>query len=241
MDDLEFSEDELEKILASALKENENYFSPKNYLGVGETQILEVLHNRLSKRIIESEVNDIFKEVRVEIASRCASPDIKTLHTVTKNCNKCEINASTELPKWNVIDPDIVVVIDSPSSHQESIKVMIDSFKEAGLSSENTCLTYVNRCPVNRKYEDKEVKNCSPYLHNEIQILSPKIVLTLGVLPASVIFGLPVKLKDYRGKITWLGHWPIAVTYSPMHVLRSEENYTENFVNDLKMVKDFIG
>lgn len=236
----EFDESEVEAIINTALASHFDSDNGKPYLGLAETDLMQSLHQRLSKRFIESELNDVFQDVRKDFLSRKISTTIKDLHTVTKNCRRCSLDSSPELPMWNSNNPDIVVVVDSPSLTQEAISVMISAFKKADLSSDQLCLTYVNRCPVKRKHEPEEISNCVPYLHAEIQTLNPKLVLTMGSLPASVLFGTPMKIKDFRGQVTWLGYWPIIPTYSPFYALKSGDVAKESFENDIMNASMFI-
>lgn len=243
MDD-EFNEEELDKLIEYALGKSESanpFVSSGLHLGLAESETLSKLHNSLSKRFVESEVNDIFQEVRGELNNSTFRLDLKSIHTVARNCNKCSISAQAELPKWNLQNPDIVVVIDSPSLPSEAIAVMLNAFKNAGLSSDQLCLTYVNRCPAQRKYEPQEVMNCTPYLHSELIAFNPKLILCLGGTPTTAVFGAPAKsLKDFRGQVTWLGSWPIMATYSPMYVLRAGESAQQAFVNDIITSRNFI-
>lgn len=237
----EFSEQELKDLIDQALaakQSSQKSTSPNIYLGLGETDLLESIHQRLSKRVIESELNTIFRDLRTDILSRKISTSRKDLHTVTLNCKKCQIDSIAELPKWNVDNPDVVVIIDSPSLPSDAINLMVNSFKKIGFSSEQLCLTYVNRCPVKRKYEPSEVINCSNYLHLELQILNPKLIFCLGATPLSVLFGTDVKIKDIRGKLLWLGYWPIIGTYSPMYTLKSE--LSDVFESDVIQAYNFV-
>lgn len=242
----EFDEQELQNLINEALSEKTHQHPFSNsYLGLAETNLLEILYERLSKRFINSDLDDIFQEARTDILSRKIPLTLTELHTVTKNCKKCNISAPAELPKWNVENPDIVVVVESPSLPQEAVSLMVSAFKKAGLNSNQLCLTYVNRCPVKRKYESKEIINCSTYLHSEIQILNPKLVVCLGGLASSVLFGTETKIKDVRGEIMWLGYWPILSTYSPMYVLKQnsidESNSSvDHFQNDILQAYNFI-
>lgn len=239
----EFSEEELEQLIQKALSENSsaNPLVPSGlHLGISDNQIMSFLHDRLSKRFIESEINDIFRDVRGDINSSTFRLSLKDIHTITRNCRKCSVSSSAELPKWNVENPDVAVIIDSPNMPQEGVSLMLDAFKKAGFKSDQLCLTYVNRCPVQRKYEPQEVQNCVPYLHSELICLNPKLILCLGSMPSASIFGDNVKLKDYRGSITWLGNWPIMVTYSPLYVLRSGGLSQESFYNDIQSSFSFI-
>jgi DNA polymerase len=144
-----------------------------------------------------------------------------------------------ELPKWNVKNPDVLFITDNPSLDSDSVSFFLSSLKEVGFESSNVCLTYVNRCPVKRKYTNQEVFNCSPYLHNEIQLLNPKLIVTLGSVPLISLLGLDVKLKEYRGNLTWLGYWPIIPTYSPIYAVRNGQNFQEQFLSDIKSAHNF--
>lgn len=244
----EFSEEELSQLIDEALSENKSahpFGNITSYLGLAETDLLSSLHERLSKRFVGTYVNDIFQEVRGDLLSRKIPTSLKDLHTITRNCRKCSIDSNAELPKWNTESCDIAIVVESPSLSSDAISLMVESFKKAGFSSDQMCLTYVNRCPVKRKYENKEVINCAPYLHLELQLLNPKLILCLGSIPSSVVFGTDIKIKDVRGKITWLGYWPILTTYSPQYVLKQSSQEIgssvalEHFQNDIFQAYDF--
>ena len=240
----QFDEGELQKLIDEALSQNTEKQHPfggsGSYLGLAETDLLSSLHERFSKRLIESEVNDIFRDSRIDILSRKISTNLKDLHTVTKNCRKCTVDSNSELPKWNVENPDIVIVIESPSIPPEAITLMVDAFKKAGLTSQQLCLTYVNRCPVKRKFTNQEIFNCSPYLHTEIQLLNPKLIVTLGSLPAYTLFGSEIKIKEYRGNINWLGYWPIITTYSPAYALKAGQSVSDHLLSDIKTAHTFV-
>lgn len=240
----EFNELELQQLVDQALSSKDDHSHPfaktGTHLGFVETDILSYLYTHLQDRMSVSQISDIFRDVRTHILSRKNTLTLKDLHTVTKNCRKCKIDSHPELPKWNVDNPDIAVVVESPSISPESVSLMVNSFKEAGFNSDQLCLTYVNRCPVKRKYSEEEVSNCTTYLHQELQLLNPKLILCLGGLPASVIFGLPVKIKEFRGAINWLGAWPILTTYSPMYAIKSGGHSLDNFIMDINQSYHFV-
>ena len=133
----DFDELDLQKLIENALAEKPNqhpFGSSEAYLGIAETDILSILYSRLENRMTISEITQLFHDIRVDILSRKISTNIKDLHTVTKNCRKCKIDSVPELPKWNVENPDIAIVVDSPSMSPEAISLMVNSFKDAANS-----------------------------------------------------------------------------------------------------------
>jgi DNA polymerase len=241
--DLEFSEDELNSLIEEALSSDESKFIPKSglYLGFMETELLEIVYKNLTGLIHDSALTTLFKDIRSELLSRKVNYKIKDFHTVTKNCNKCDVGSiSPELPKWNVTNPDVLFIIDSPNMQQEAVSLFLKSLKDAGFDSTKVCLTYVNRCPAKRKFTNQEVFNCAPYLHTEIQLLNPKLVVTLGSLPAYTLFGSEIKIKEYRGNITWLGYWPVITTYSPAYALKAGQSVADHLLSDIKTAHTFV-
>lgn len=241
--DLEFSETELNSLIAEALSSDESKFIPKSglYLGFMETELLEIVYKNLTGLIHDSALTNLFKEIRSELLSRKVNYKIKDFHTVTKNCKKCDVGSiNPELPKWNVTNPDVLFIIDSPNMQQEAITLFLKALKEAGFDSTKVCLTYVNRCPVKRKFTNEEIFNCSPYLHTEIQLLNPKLIVTLGSLPAYTLFGSEIKIKEYRGNINWLGYWPIITTYSPAYALKAGQLVFDQLLSDIKTAHTFV-
>jgi DNA polymerase len=238
----EFNQDDLDSLIKEALSSPSNPLHPKSGMHVGfmETDMLQLLSGHLSNKIPLSAISEIYQDLRLDLLSRKSNHQIKDLHTVILNCRKCEMQQTTpELPKWNVKNPDVLFITDNPSLDSDSVTFFLSSLKEAGFESSNVCLTYVNRCPVKRKYTNQEVFNCSPYLHNEIQLLNPKLIVTLGSVPLISLLGLDVKLKEYRGNLTWLGYWPIIPTYSPIYAVRNGQNFQDQFLSDIKSAHNF--
>ena len=242
----EFNEEDLQKIIQEALSSEEkaqlfrkDTFA--SYLGFMETELIENFHSKMSGSLPDSFLSEVYKELRTDILSRKRSMSVLDLHTATKNCRKCNLgNVVPELPKWNVTDPDAMFLVESPSLPPDAIELFLKSLKSSGFNSSRVCLTYVNRCPARKKFDQSEIANCLPYLHSEIQLLNPKLIVTLGLLPLVSLTGSEVKIKDYRGNIFWLGYWPILPTYSPIYALKSGNSQIDQFMNDIQTAHTFV-
>lgn len=241
-----FNEEDLQKIIDEALtlKEESSALPKKlrsSFLGFMETELIENLHSRLSGSVPDSYLLEIYKDLRKDILSRKELFSVLELHTFTKNCRKCNlVNVVPELPKWNVTDPEVMFVVESPNMSPESVELLLMSLKSAGFHSSKVCLTYLNRCPAKKKFSESEIANCTPYLHSEIQLLNPKLIVTFGLPSLISLIGCEAKMKDYRGDIFWLGYWPILATYSPIYALKSGKLQTDQFINDIKTAHTFV-
>lgn len=238
----EFSQEDLDSLIKEALSEDGSKLVPKNGLSLGfmESAMLSQIYDVFQKHIPNERLVSLFQEVRSDILSTKNNATLSELHTVTKNCKKCtSLNGPSEFPRWNVQNPDVLFIADNPRIDKDSADLLVRAMKSAGFDSKKVCLTYVTRCPLGRKPENQEAMNCSPYLHTEIQLMNPRLIVTLGLLPLSVLLNSNVQLKQYRGSVSWLGYWPILATYSPIYVLKSESNLQSEFISDIQQAFEF--
>ncbi len=98
------------------------------------------------------------------------------------------------------------------------------------------------RGPKNRAPESQEMTNCRPFLDEQIDIISPRVILALGAPAAKSFLGRDFQITKMRGR------WyegpqgiPLMVTFHPAYILRQtggELNAVKRLVwNDLKAVR----
>lgn len=239
----EFDAEEVLRLVSEALAKDADAFSNKAKipLGMAQGDLIERLFAKLSGHLNQADAQVIFDDLRSELYEGLDAPPLRELHAVTLNCRRCKdaVKPEPNLPKWNVADPDCVVVADNPFYDPEHGKFLVDALVKAGFSSSRICLTYVNRCPARRQLELNEIQNCLPYLFTELQILKPKLIVPLGAVATATLLGRDFKLKEVRGTITWLGPWAIMPTYTPAYALRTGESLINNFKSDLVTAYNF--
>ncbi len=99
------------------------------------------------------------------------------------------------------------------------------------------------RGPKNRAPEPQEMANCRSFLDEQIDIISPRVILALGAPAAKSFLGRDFQITKMRGR--WYeGPQGIAlmVTFHPAYILRQtggELNAMKRMVwNDLKAVRE---
>jgi len=98
------------------------------------------------------------------------------------------------------------------------------------------------RGPRNRAPDAEEMANCRPFLDDQIEIVSPAVILALGAPAAKSFLGPDFAITKMRGR--WYGgprEIPLMVTFHPAYVLRQTGGETEAVKrlvwNDLKAVR----
>lgn len=211
-------------------------------LSFGDMTVFSSLYEILSKYLHSADLQVVMDELRQDLHAGFTGTSLKNLHSLSLNCRKCpNLTHPASLPSWNLKDPDILFVMESPSLSQDDFDYLITCAKEAGLRSRNLALTYLNRCSSpSGKYTDVENQNCFGFLASEIEILKPKLVLGFGLSVACSLLHSPVKLGEERGKVIWMGPWAVICTWAPGYALRSKGVAAEQFRMDIATAFQYV-
>jgi len=87
----------------------------------------------------------------------------------------------------------------------------------------NVYIANVVKCrpPGNRNPEPGEAAQCEPYLHRQIALIKPKLIVALGKVAAVNLLKRDAAVASMRGKIHQYRGIPLIVTYHPAYLLRS--------------------
>jgi DNA polymerase len=87
----------------------------------------------------------------------------------------------------------------------------------------NVYIANVVKCrpPGNRNPEPAEAAQCEPYLHRQIALIRPKLIVALGKVAAVNLLKRDLPVATMRGKLHQYQGIPLIVTYHPAYLLRS--------------------
>lgn len=95
-----------------------------------------------------------------------------------------------------------------------------------GLARDQVYIANVVKCrpPDNRTPESDEVAACLPYLEQQVQVLAPRIICTLGNTPLRALTGDPTAgITRHRGRpFQWRGI-TVVPTFHPSYLLRNPD------------------
>jgi DNA polymerase len=134
-------------------------------------------------------------------------------------------------------------------------KLLDEALAEAGIDRSRVYVTNVvkhfkweprGKRRIHKKPNSQEVKACKPWLHAEIAVIKPKVIVTLGATAAQALLGPKFRVTKERGKFLdfTLGPYLMA-TVHPSSILRAPDDETRRlerrkFVNDLKKLADVM-
>ena len=87
----------------------------------------------------------------------------------------------------------------------------------------NVYIANVVKCrpPGNRNPEPAEAAACEPYLHRQIDLIRPKLIIALGKVAAANLLASDASVASMRGKVHQYRGIPLIVTYHPAYLLRT--------------------
>jgi DNA polymerase len=74
----------------------------------------------------------------------------------------------------------------------------------------------------NRKPTIEEMQTCIPYLHEQIDIIAPKVIVALGATAVEGLLGKTIGITKLRGQWRTYRGIPLMPTYHPAYLLRNQ-------------------
>ena len=113
-----------------------------------------------------------------------------------------------------------------------------------GLSREKVYIANIVKCrpPNNRQPAPDETAACTPYLLEQIRVIRPQVIVTLGLPSSQYILRTKLSMSKLRGQWqNWRGI-KVMPTYHPAYVLRSyTKEVRETVWGDLQLVLGELG
>jgi DNA polymerase len=108
-------------------------------------------------------------------------------------------------------DADLMFVGEAPGFHEDKQgvpfvgqagRLLETLLEEIGLSREQVYIANVLKCrpPGNRDPLPAEIESCQGYLHDQIQLIRPRVICTLGNFATKLLSGSPVGITRVRGR-----------------------------------------
>ena len=111
-----------------------------------------------------------------------------------------------------------------------------------GFEREDVYLSHVVKCrpPNDRAPNNKEVTTCEPFLKSQIEIISPKVIVTLGRFASQTLLRSDRPLDDLRGQWTSYEGIDVMPTLHPEFLLGTPARKRDAW-NDLQQVMARLG
>ena len=120
-------------------------------------------------------------------------------------------------------------------------KLLDEIIQAIGLRREAVYITNIVKCrpPQNRKPLPDEMAACMPYLHRQLALIRPRVIVALGSTAAEALLNTRKGLGELRGKVHSYGGIPLIVTYHPAALLRNP-NWKKPTWDDVRIARQLL-
>jgi DNA polymerase len=149
-------------------------------------------------------------------------------------CTRCALAAGRTQVVFGVGDPHAnLVFIGEGPGREEDLKgepfvgrsgKLLDTLlrQEIGLERAQCYIANVVKCrpPGNRDPQPDEIAACRPYLEEQLTVIAPKVVVTLGNFAARFLLETTEGIRKLRGQVYSMKSFQVVPTYHPAAALR---------------------
>ncbi len=167
-----------------------------------------------------------------------SSMDIFSIQQRINSCQKCQLCAQRRQPVMGEGDirNKIMLIGEAPGATEDELgrpfvgrsgNLLRQLMEEVGLTRENFFITNMVKCrpPENRKPTKEEIEACWPFLKEQIDELSPALVVTAGNTPTQWFLNTRKGVTALRGQFyTWTlekKEMQIRPIFHPSYLLRN--------------------
>ena len=114
--------------------------------------------------------------------------------------------------------------------------------EELGMTRSECYIANVVKCrpPQNRDPRPDEMAACRPYLDRQLELIGPRVVVTLGNVATRALLQSPEGIRKLRGRAYPLGDALVVPTYHPAAALRSGGEVLAEMRADLVRAKRLL-
>ena len=172
-------------------------------------------------------------------------------------CTKCRLATSRTQVVFGVGNPDaqLLFIGEAPGMHEDKQgepfvgaagQLLTRMLGEIGLTRDEVYIANILKCrpPGNRDPQEDEIDACTPWLVEQISLIQPDVVVTLGNFATKFVLQTQTGITRMRGSIyPWHGR-KVIPTFHPAAVLRGGGEKGRQFgelQEDFALIKRTLG
>jgi len=169
-----------------------------------------------------------------------------------KDCQRCRLSSGRTQVVFGTGNPNasIMFVGEAPGFYEDKQgipfvgaagKLLNELLESAGLSRSDIYIANVIKCrpPDNRDPLPDEVETCKPFLFQQIELIKPKVVCTLGNFAMQTLLGKKIGIMKVRGQAFQVQDFFVFPMLHPAAALH-QGSLNEPLREDFRKLKAFL-
>jgi len=160
---------------------------------------------------------------------------LRALREDIGDCKRCKLSDHRKHIVFGEGNPDAeLVFIGEAPGREEDIqgrpfvgdagKLLTRLIEKLGLTRKDVYIANIIKCrpPMNRDPEVDEIETCRVFLERQVEIIEPKVIMSLGRIAAQTLTGNPkARITAIRGNFFDYKGIPLMPTFHPAYLIRN--------------------
>ena len=177
---------------------------------------------------------------------------IDIIETEVKECTKCELSkgrTNTVFARGDCVSNAVMFIGEGPGEEEDLqglpfvgrggklLDAMIAALPK--LRNKDIYITNMVKCrpPGNRDPKPEELQACRPYLDQQIALIQPEIIATIGKIAANGLLDNNAAMRDLRNAVHEYRGCKLVCLYHPAYLLRSPQQKRQAWLDLLFLGK----
>lgn len=223
----------------------------RSRIGLGEPELFLAPGDRVAVLAAAARVGTEPGEATAEVAVAAGSPggqsvahvpvtgdaaenELAELRVQALECERCKLHES----RLSVVFGEgttaarVLCVGEAPGANEDRTgrpfvgragKLLDQLLLSVGMPRKSVFICNVLKCrpPGNRNPQPEEIATCSPYLREQIRLVSPEVIIAFGTFASRTLLDSGESLGRLRGVVHLFDGIPLVPTYHPAALLRN--------------------
>lgn len=182
-----------------------------------------------------------------EISPNSLPNDINILKDFVENCYLCELSKCRHnvLFGQGNVNSSVMFICDEPTESEdqfknffagkagETLSKMIENV--LSLKKEDVYITSLVKCKSSNGMNASHFSSCNTYLFKQIELIKPKLIVTLGEKAYQFLSNDISSLNKVRGQVISFKEYSLLPTFSVKYLLRNPSSKKEAYYDMLKI------
>ena len=175
-------------------------------------------------------------------------PDnIFALKSNVENCYLCELCKTRKNVLFGEgnLKADIMFISDEPSNSEDNLgffyagksgELLVKMIENVlNIKKEDVYITTLVKCKSSNSLNKSHIESCNDYLLKQIELIKPKLIVSLGENTYSYLFNEKDKFSQVRGKECYYHNIKLVPTFSANYLLRNPSSKKDAYYDMLRI------
>ena len=172
------------------------------------------------------------------LSGKMKAQALKALREEIGDCTRCTLSRKRTHIVFGEGDPHAMLMfIGEAPGREEDIQgrpfvgdagmLLTRLIERMGLMRKDFYIANIVKCrpPMNRDPGPEEIETCRAFLEKQIEIIAPKVIMTLGRIAVQTLMDNPkLKITSIRGKFFDYKGIPVMPTFHPAYLIRNPKD-----------------